>query len=257
MDEKRCTDCKQLLPATMEYWHRHKGRKDGLNDRCKICACQKVKEYQEANSEKVRAQQKASRSRPEARAHKQAYDQARLSIPALRERKQIQDRSYYQQNREHVLAQVKDYRNRSENRGRISARHKAYGIAYYHRPEVQEHRSIYYRQFRKRPERQAYERVKRHNRRTRARAILGTHTPGQIQEQLKRQKHKCYYCHARLKRTKGKYVYHIDHTFPLSRVVGNDTPANDISYLVLACPTCNMKKGDKFPWEWPEGGRLL
>src|SRR5258708_25371933 len=97
----------------------------------------------------------------------------------------------------------------------------------------------------------------KHVRRARQKDISGTHTPEQIQDLLKRQKHKCYYCSIRLKRIKGKYIYHIDHTFPLSRVAGSDIPANDISYLVLTCPTCNKKKRDKFPWEFAEGGRLL
>jgi hypothetical protein len=39
-------------------------------------------------------------------------------------------------------------------------------------------------------------------------------------------------------------------------VVGTDIPANSIDYLVLSCPTCNLSKGDKFPWEWLDGGRL-
>src|SRR6266567_4724163 len=43
----------------------------------------------------------------------------------------------------------------------------------------------------------------------------------------------------------------------LARVAGGDIPANDISYLVLACPTCNNSKHDKFPWEFSKGGRLL
>src|SRR6266567_2977546 len=94
----------------------------------------------------------------------------------------------------------------------------------------------------------------------RKKAVQGTYTSKQIQEQLKRQKHRCYYAacgFAKFEKKKGKYVYHIGHTFPLSRVVGTDIPANSIDYLVLACPTCNMNKKNKFPWEWSEGGRLL
>jgi hypothetical protein len=38
MDEvktKICTKCKRELPATREYFHKHKGSKDGLNCWCK------------------------------------------------------------------------------------------------------------------------------------------------------------------------------------------------------------------------------
>jgi len=91
------------------------------------------------------------------------------------------------------------------------------------------------------------------NRSARKRAVAGKHTPKQIHEQYDRQKGKCYYC-----RKKVKWGdHHVDHTFPLSRVVGTDIPANDISYLVITCAHCNESKGAKFPWEWPEGGRLL
>ncbi len=100
-------------------------------------------------------------------------------------------------------------------------------------------------------------RAKEHRRRARQRAVPGSHTPEQIQEQLIRQRRKCYYCRGKFEKRGNQYVFHIEHTFPLSRVVGTDIPANDIGYLVLACPTCNFKKRDKFPWEWPEGGRLL
>jgi 5-methylcytosine-specific restriction endonuclease McrA len=33
--------------------------------------------------------------------------------------------------------------------------------------------------------------------------------------------------------------------------------SNDISNIVLACPSCNLQKGTRLPHEWPEGGRLL
>lgn len=100
-------------------------------------------------------------------------------------------------------------------------------------------------------------RIKENRRRASKESVLGAHTPEQIQDQFKRQKHKCYYCHKRFKKSKGKYIYHIEHTYPLSRVAGSNIPANDIAYIVLACPSCNTSKGDKFPWEWGKGGRLL
>ncbi len=103
--------------------------------------------------------------------------------------------------------------------------------------------------------RNAYSRAYGPIRRARKKALqdIGAHTGQQIQEQLKRQRCRCYYCQAKFER---RYIYHVDHTFPISRASGDD-PINDISYLVLACPTCNLKKNDKFPWEFPEGGRLL
>src|SRR5438445_13370936 len=55
-----------------------------------------------------------------------------------------------------------------------------------------------------------YLRIYTRNRRARIKNIPGSHTPAQIREQLKRQRYYCYYCRSKIKRIKGKYVYHVD-----------------------------------------------
>lgn len=86
----------------------------------------------------------------------------------------------------------------------------------------------------------------------------GTYTVQEIRDQLVRQKYKCYYCHDKFEKvhveskSKVKYIYHIEHVVPIAR-----GGSNDIWNIVLACPTCNMRKHDKLPHEWTEGGRLL
>ncbi len=154
---------------------------------------------------------------------------------------------YYRrpERQERVKVWAKAYYQRPEIRERDLTWRKAHGYSYRYR-----HPEVYERMLTR-------TRLSDQRRRARKLAVAGISTAAQIQDLLKRQKHKCYYCHARLKKSKGKYIYHIDHTFPISRVAGSDIPANDISYLVLACPTCNMSKGDKFPWEFFEGGRLM
>lgn len=87
-----------------------------------------------------------------------------------------------------------------------------------------------------------------HRRRVRKAHAEGTHTRVDELEQLKRQKHKCYYCHKKI--VDGNW--HIDHVVPLSRG-GSDWPDN----IVIACPYCNDSKGTKLPHEWGKGGRLL
>lgn len=144
-----------------------------------------------------------------------------------------------------ILTKAKEYYKRPEIRKHI--------LAYQGSPEARKHVRIY----RSQPEVRAKYSTYRHNRRAHEKSVKGTYASEQLQEQLKRQKHKCYYCQKRFQKTKGTYIYHIDHTFPLSRVVGTDIPANSIDYLVMTCPTCNLSKGNKFPWEFPEGGRLL
>jgi 5-methylcytosine-specific restriction endonuclease McrA len=116
------------------------------------------------------------------------------------------------------------------------AKENAKSRARYAKPEIGEKRRTYL-----------------HNYRAAKRGRRETVSVAQIQEQLKRQKCRCYYCSTKFER---RYIYHVDHTFPLSKASGND-PINGISYLVLACPDCNVKKKDRYPHEFPEGGKLL
>lgn len=155
-----------------------------------------------------------------------------------------------------VSEQKKEYYNRPDVHNRILAQVKDY----YNRPGIHEQRleykRVYSKIYQERTEVQEKRRVRCLDRYFRQRDIPGSYTVEQIQDLLKRQKHKCYYCATKFKQVKGKHVYHIDHTFPLNRATGDD-PINDISYLVLACPRCNISKNNKYPWEFPEGGKLL
>jgi hypothetical protein len=220
--EKRCTKCGDVFPTTPEFFQRDKHTRDGLRPDCKRC----------------RTQWNAER-REEKHAYNQAY---------------YHDQS---ENRDRILAQRKEnYRDNPETR--------QYALDYNKRSDVREYQRTYLKEYNQRPEikerdREA-RRIAKKNRRAHAKAIPGSYTSAQIQDLLKRQKYRCYYAacgYTRFEQRDGKYIYHVDHTFPINRVVGTDIPANDISYLVLACPSCNHKKSDKFPWEFPEGGRLL
>jgi HNH endonuclease len=163
--------------------------------------------------------------------------------------------------------QGKEYRSRPEVQAQINTRMSTYRALpeiqerssshykiYTNRPEVRERIRTHMSGYGKRPERRLASRVNQHRYRARQKSIAGDHTPEQIQEQLERQRCRCYYCNTKFQQ---QYVFHIEHTFPLSRVVGTDIPANDISYVVLSCPECNVSKQDKMPDEWPEGGKLL
>lgn len=166
-----------------------------------------------------------------------------------------------------VNKQHRAYMQRPEVKASQSAYFKIHHLTYYNRPGVKEHKQAYDKERRKkgsyyqRPEVKLNHCAHQRTRRARKQSVQGAHTPEQIQEQLKRQKYRCYYAdcgHAKFERDKnGKCLYEIEHTYPLDRVRETDIPANDISYIVLACRSCNSKKGTRFPWEWPEGGRLL
>src|SRR5258708_10897642 len=272
---KRCTACGQEFPATTDFFCRHKRHKDGLDSQCKACKNAYHKTYSPPPEvrERHHAYNRAYSSRPEFQAHRREL--YRNEIPEVRERRQVRQNVY----RSHPSVRV---RRRSLERERycrpeVRESERIRKKVYRNRPEVREQRHAQDKVYRNRPEIQAQRRAKnkaygshpdvlQHNRlyahlqRARKKAVSGTHTASQIQELLKRQHYRCYYSacgHARLKKRDGKYIYHIDHPFPVSRVAGTDIPANDISYLVLTCPTSNMSKGDKYTWKFPEGGRLL
>jgi len=216
---KQCTGiCGRFLPNTTEFFHRN--GKDKLYPQCKECRSKKGKAY--------------------------------YRKPGVAERRHVYSKNYRAENHEYVRAHKKEY---------------------YSKPEIQEHRRNYMRDFRTGPgvverkhvlakvylknpktwaKHRAYGRVYDHNRRARMMSIPGTHTLSQIQDLLKRQKHKCYYCFNKFKQRGDRYLYHIDHVVPISR-----GGSNDISNIVLACPPCNQHKNARMPHEWPEGGRLL
>lgn len=92
-------------------------------------------------------------------------------------------------------------------------------------------------------------RVHVRNRRARKRGNGGKHTADQIRDLLVRQRHKCPFCSANLRRG-----FHADHIMPLA--LGG---SNDISNIQLLCPTCNDSKGYSHPivWAQKKRGRLL
>lgn len=268
---KRCSACpegQQWHPATTEFFQRHKRMKDGLASQCRACR---------------NAKDKAYKSRPEIREHRRAHMKTYNRRPEVRERNRIRSRERY--NDPEVHKQIRAYHNTYnkvyrrrldvQEKMRIGQRvyksrpearenNRIWQRSYYRRSGIYEklraRQRIYYRVSYHRPESQARIRVNGLTRISRKRAVQGTHTAAQIAEQLKRQKYHCYYAacgYSKFPKANGKYVFHIDHTYPISRVAGSDIPANDMSYLVLTCPSCNLSKGDKFPWEWIEGGKLL
>src|SRR6266704_1084522 len=232
--EKRCTSCKNFFPATPEFFHRDKRGKYGLWSKCKVC-----------------------RSKP--RDVLEGYKRCTACkhvFPAT-----IEFFSHDKEGKCGLKAKCKACLNKVAGIYRACPETKeqrhAYHTSHFRQPEVRARHLAQVKRYQSKPA--VYEKLLNNvrNRNIRKKAVKGSHTAEQIQDLLKRQKCKCYYCSTRFKRAKGKYIYHIDHTFPISRVVGTDIPANDISYLVLTCPTCNLSKHDKYPWEFPEGGKLL
>ncbi len=223
--EKRCTGpCGRILPNTLKFFHSN--GKYGLYPKCKECKGKEAKERY---------------SRPEVKEHVLAREKARRRTPGFREHRRAYDQTYYSQpeKREQRNTTVRNYKRVYYTVPENKARRDATDTIYRNRPEVRAHN-------------QKLDCVRQHNRRARIKGNGGSHTVQDIQEQLKRQKHKCYYCSAKFKKKNNNYIYHIDHVIPV--IKGG---SNDISNIVLACPTCNQTKNDRLLHEWPEGGRLL
>lgn len=220
---KRCRKCKKEYLFTAEYWHVDKRYESGLSGPCKQCASDRhAKRYVE-NRDKIMEQHHQYKS-----THKEQI--------------KVYNHLHYIENKEVHLERVR--RDRAKYKEKRDAYHRQHYLK--NKKRYQEYARLYRDTHREKV------RARVNRRRARKLASEGTHTAQQIQEQLKRQKHKCYYCQKRLQKQKGRYVYHVDHIVPLSK-----GGSNDISNLVIACPFCNDSKGAKLLHDWHQGGRLL
>lgn len=111
--------------------------------------------------------------------------------------------------------------------------------ARYRREHLEVNREAVQRYRAKNPEKAAA--VGRNYRARLARAA-GTHTATDVQRKYEEQRGECYWCGAAL-----DGVYHVDHVIPISKGGGNG-PGN----ICCACPSCNLSKCDKMPWEFSD-----
>jgi hypothetical protein len=109
-DTKKCTTCGVEKPATPEFYHRDKSRKDGLYPQCKDC----TKLYYENNKEKIKEREKLYRENN-------------------KEKKKEYDKLYRENNKEKISEQNKIGReNRKQNNsyGIYKITHKETGKIY-------------------------------------------------------------------------------------------------------------------------------
>jgi len=117
---KVCTKCEKELPATTEYYHKHKTGKLGLRADCKNCA----KMHRKENKEQIRKRRKQyckENKEQISEQQKQYYEENKQRIS---ERK----KQYYEENKEQILGRQKQYckenkeqikQYREKNKGRI------------------------------------------------------------------------------------------------------------------------------------------
>jgi hypothetical protein len=247
---KRCRKCLEAKPATSKFFVTGKKAKDRLRNLCKKCR---------QDSRRKPLPHKPRKRKPVPAGDKQC-NICKQFFPRTGE--------YFHFARSTVDHLQSTCKKCSSKRGKANWRALPYEVRFAkYRKHYLAHKEQHAQKARKYHQSEkgrAKMRTTILNRIARKKAISGNYTAAQIAEQLKRQHYRCYYAacgYAKFNRTKEngqwRYEYHIEHTYPLSRVIGTDIPANDMSYIVLACPSCNQSKNKKFPWEWSEGGRLL
>jgi 5-methylcytosine-specific restriction endonuclease McrA len=228
---KHCSKCNQDYPATLEYFNRH--RTYGLQAWCKQCQRASANAWNAANPDK----HNANRARWEAENREKRTRQRNELRQAKVEHERQVKRDYYANNSEKIKARVRRYQR--ANLDKVHIRGLRWRTANLDRAREK------CRQWYASNHEKAL--ANNRNRRARIRASEGTHTTADIKTQLERQKRCCYWCGCKLEK------YHVDHVIPLVRGGRND-PSN----LVIACPQCNLSKGDKLPHEWEgSNGRLL
>ncbi len=249
--QKQCSKCPNSYPATPEFFSR-KGKR--LRSECKSCQKAESKAYYTAHIEERKQywqehqEEKKAYQKHRYREQKEEHNEkSRQYYSTHKEAICTYQQQYNQEHQEHRRQRGERYRAKHEEH--IREQKAAYSAT--HREEIQEQGRAY----RKTEQGQRVGKAHQHRRRAQKKAILGTLTAQQIQEKLKAQKHKCYYCFAKFEKVKGCYVYHLEHTIPISRTEHN--PRHDMNYVVLSCPHCNLSKNNKLPHEWSKGGRLF
>lgn len=241
---KQCNKCDQWHPATTEFFSRGKSNPDGFDYRCKKCRSQKWRD-DHPKKELPEGYKQCTECKELLHATTEFFEPSNQNSVGLRPScRQCRAKDWKTYNDAHVKEHKEYYQ---ENKESIASKNKHHYNA--HQKQIRDERK------RKWHSHNEHFIAMQHKRRAHKRSIPGTLTSQQIQSKLKAQKHKCYYCHRNFEKKDGKYIYHLEHTIPLSR--SEYAPRHDINFVVLACPTCNLRKNNKAPWEWVEGGRLF
>lgn len=230
--QKECTRCHRMLDATSENFAPQKGGRYGLYSRCRQCARELAKEFQQ--SEHGKEIRRAYDKNPKRKNYLRNYYCSDKAKEKEAERRQRPDRQQYQaeyRSRDDVKVRQKELQNTPEAKQRIRIR------------EQSSHRIKQKHINNSKPEQRIKSRARRDKRRIRVKNAGGHYTSSDIKAQLEAQENMCFYCGIRL----FEDDYTIDHYVPLVRGGTND-PEN----IVLACHACNMSKGTSLESEWRE-----
>lgn len=189
-----CIKCGAELPFTAEFFVVCRRTASGLVRRCKPCDNKRGKEaaardpegtsekrraYRQANLEKLRAGERASKER-----HRDAVNQRQNARRAANlDAARSQGRVTYQRRKDTQLAAMKEWRRRN--------------------PDYEAQRRL---------ERPELHRAKNHNRRARLKAAEGSFTPEQWRQKLAQYAGRCHWCGGVI-----TGPVHVEHVIPLAR----------------------------------------
>lgn len=243
MELKRCPKCGKSLPATTEYFHADKHKKNGLRSTCKSC----VSKHNHKAPPAICAYCK-NEFRPYVGSIGKYCSRQCSSLGVARERfGDPPERKVCPRCKTEYPATTEYFHRHKSTRTGLRSVCKTCErlVSLKYRNEHLETSTVNSRKWKAANP----DKVSIHNRvmNAKRRRAPGKFTKADIQRIYQAQRGKCYYC--------GVSVgddYHVDHVISLSRG-GTNWPDN----LVIACPTCNIHKQNKLPHEWSEGGKLL
>jgi 5-methylcytosine-specific restriction endonuclease McrA len=223
---KCCTKCGCAYSATTEFFFRDRGKRDGLFVWCKACASARQSQRKAERTDDQRAHDRNLNrawiaanpgyySESCARNKDKRAVQKHAVYVADLDASRAKSRSNHAKHRDRELQKQGEWRDK--NRDYVNDYARSYGRA--HLEQAAAHQRL---------------------RRARKASAPGTHTAEDVAAQLDRQNGRCYWCGMK---TADKY--HADHVIPLAKG-GSNGPEN----IVIACPTCNLKKHDKHPMDF-------
>lgn len=242
-DLRACTKCGAEYPSTIEFFHKNKGRLDGLHSWCKPCCLKRSREYQKKNPDKHLASKKRYReSHPE-----RVAEQKRIAVAKKPEHYKQQQKRWHDENPRYRYTPVPDeLRKRSkpartpEEKAILQAKEKMYSRnwARNHPDAIKKQKAKYY-------DPKKYK-VYCHNYRARKMNAEGHWTTDDETNMYSEQDGRCAYCGITIYRDIDSDV-HVDHIIPLT-MGGSNWPSN----LTLSCQSCNLSKSSRTVEKWQQ-----
>jgi len=248
---KRCTKCGEAYPLTSEHWHRDKNKSDGFHSYCKMCACERRRQYSKVNADKVRESRRkyyesnADKVRERNHRYYEANaDKLRESKRQYREsnadKERKRQRKYYEANADKILERQRQYY--EANAEKVLEYQRQYRET--NPDKLRERQRRYYKT---NPDKA---KVKTHRRHARKRDLPDTMTAQDWRYALDYFNGCCAVCGRQLNDLFGEHTAAMDHWIPLA---SPDCPGTIPSNVVPLChgvSSCNLSKGAKDAQAW-------